>query len=531
MKPKISTTRPLLRRAPMLAAASTIALFAATAPSIAQTVVVANAMDIESTDPSREWSVTSLMVLNTLYDTLTAFDVDGVSLVPGLAESWEVADNNTRFTFNISDDAVFSDGSPVEAKDVEFTLTRSRNLGVAGFLYEGITEMNAPDPKTIEIVLSEGNIEFPALLASSISGIMNRDLVMENGGTTDPTTDQAEGWLLTQSAGSGPFILESFDPGNSLIITRNENYWGEAPAFDRMVMQNVQNPTAQALLLETGDADIALGLDSASADTIGNPNVVITKAQGADTIYMVLAPGAPDTNGQLTAEVREAIVSAIDFQGIVDDLADGAGRIQPSLIPLDYAGGSGLDAPTRDVEKARALLEEGGFADGVDLTVSFIEEVSFGINQNLLLQKVQQDLAEAGIRLTLNPVAEPIIEEMRANGTAPISIFGWGPDYAGVVPYVTSMGLYEGTWVADTAALNDVDEAQVPQTPELLNSALAAEGAEFEGIMREISELTMEKNVIIPLINPDVIRAHVSSVENFSCQYIYNCRFSSITLN
>ncbi len=518
-------------RAPFLGAASAVALMGAAAPLSAETVVVANAMDIESTDPSREWSITSLMVLSTMYDTLTTYDTDGTTLMPLLAESWEVADSNTRFTFQLREDAVFSDGSPVEAKDVVFSLNRARNIGAAGFLYEGIAEMNAPDAKTIEIVLSEGNIEFPALLASSISGILNSDVVIENGGTTDASTDQAEGWLVNNSAGSGPFELESFDPNNALILARNENYWGDAPEFDRMVMQNVQSPTAQALMLETGDADIALSLDAASADSISNPDVVVTKSQGADTIYMVLAPGAPDAGGQLKPEVREALVSAIDFQAIIDDLADGAGRIQPSLIPLDYPGGSGLETPVRDVEKARSLLADAGFDGGVDLTATFIEEVAFGINQNLLLQKVQQNLAEADIRLTLNPVSEPIMEEMRAEGTAPISIFGWGPDYAGVVPYVTAMGLYEGTWVAETAALTQAEEAFVPETPELLTAALAADEAEFLNLMTQISELTIDKNIIVPLINPDVIRATSSRVEGFSCQYIYNCRFSSISLN
>ncbi|MCR9194482.1 MAG: ABC transporter substrate-binding protein, partial [Hyphomonas sp.] len=301
----------------------TLAAFAPQAAAQDGTVVVASAFDIETFDPSREWSGTSLMVFHMVYDTLTAYSADGSQLVPLLAESWTASNNNATFTFNLDADAVFSDGSPVEAKDVIFSLERAKNVGIAGFLYEDIEEMTEVSLTTVEITLSESNSEFPALLASSISAILNSDVAMEQGATTDPATDEGESWLIANSAGSGPFVLESYDPGNAIILARNESFWRDKPAFGRFVMQNVQDPASQALLLETGGADIALGLDGASAGTITTDGVRIERAPSADAIYLVLGPGTEEAAGQLSPHVRQAIVHAIDFQGLIDDLAEG----------------------------------------------------------------------------------------------------------------------------------------------------------------------------------------------------------------
>ena len=161
---------------------------------------------------------------------------------------------------------------------------------------------------------------------------------------------------------------------------------------------------------------------------------------------------------------------------------------------------------------------------------TFIDEVSFGISHSLLMQRVQQDLAAAGIQIRLNPVSDPIMEEMNAEGSADISLWSWGPDYAGIVPYVTSMGLYEGTWVGDMAGIERAEEAQGAQTPELLAKALAADSSAFDGLKRGIAEETRAQNVIIPLINPSVVRASNQRIESFNCQFIYSCQFSAIEL-
>lgn len=516
---------------PLIATAG-LALASLPLPAWAQqsSVVVANAMDIETFDPSREWSGTSLMVFHMVYDTLTAYSADGSDIVPLLAASWTASEDNATFTFSLDPDARFSDGTPVEAKDVIFSLERAKNVGIAGFLYEGIEQMEAPTPDTVEITLSESNSEFPALLASSISAILNSDVVMEQGGTTDPATDLAEAWLISNSAGSGPFVLESYDPGNVIVLSKNENFWREAPAYDRFVMQNVQDPASQALLLETGGADIAMGLDGASAGTITDESVTIQSSPSAYAIYLIFGPGVPEAEGNLTPKVREAIVSAINFQGLIDDLAEGKGRIQPGIIPIDFAGGDGLPEPEYSVERARALMEEAGITGRITLPVTYIDETSAGISQTLLMQRVGQDLAEIGIDLELRPVSEPVMEQARAEGTAAASIVAWAPDYAGMVPYVTTFGLYEDTWVDVMSALHNAEEALIPETPQMLNEALTAGGEELEAIIRDLSQRTMDKNIVLPLMNPDLIRGLGPNVASFNCSWGFNCRFAEIEL-
>ena len=233
-------------------AAATETTAAATAPSgTARELVIARDMDINSLDLSRSYCDTCQILNTALYDTLITADVKDVNtLLPRLATTWEANADNTVFTFKLDPTAKFADGSPVEAKDVKWSWERLGNLkGSASYLIGGTTSIDTPDAGTVVVNFKEPNSAFLQIVAASYMGVINSDVASAQGASAAAdaaTADKAEPWFLKNSAGSGPYTLTSYTQGDSVVLTRNDNYWGKTkPVFPKVTMKQVKDSASQ----------------------------------------------------------------------------------------------------------------------------------------------------------------------------------------------------------------------------------------------------------------------------------------------
>ncbi len=305
-------------------------------PAAAQddTLVVARDMDVNSLDPGRAWCDTCQIYLSAVYETLVGLAPDNRTLVPGLAETWEISDDQTQFTFNLQPTAVFADGSPVEAKDVKWSWERLHNLkSGASFFMDPVASIETPDAKTVVVTLSAPNSEFLGITNSSYTGVVNSDVAIEHGANADldaDATDTAEPWFLENSAGSGPFTLAAYRPNDELRLARNESYWGDPPAFSEVVIRQTKDAVSQAQLLESGDADIAMQIDPDTAKSINSDEVTVNMVPSFNFVYVALSPGALGNQVPLTPEIRQAFGYALDYEGIID-FTPGRRRRPPGL--------------------------------------------------------------------------------------------------------------------------------------------------------------------------------------------------------
>ena len=185
-------------------------------------LVIDKSFDLVTMDPNRMFETTGGIIIPAMYDTLLTFENnDATQPKPSLAASFEANEDATEFTFTLRDDAVFSDGSPVEAADVVFSLNRVRELKSSGsFMMEGVTA-EAVDASTVRLTTEAPNPALPSFLPTPTLGIVNSDVVIENGGTDQPgadADDAAEEFLNSTSAGSGPYILESFSTTSETVV-------------------------------------------------------------------------------------------------------------------------------------------------------------------------------------------------------------------------------------------------------------------------------------------------------------------------
>lgn len=396
-------------------------------------LVIGHAESTDSYDPARGFTQTTGFVNRVTYQTLVTFpDENAGEILPLLAASWEVSDDDLSYTFTLNPEARFASGSPVTAADVVFSINRLKNVkGNPSFLADVIESVVANEDGTVTFKLTRVNPAFLNLLCNSAFSISEAAVVIANGGTDAEdaaTADMAGAWLDTNSAGSGPYILESWEPTVSTVLVRNPNYWRDREVyFDRVIVVNIPTPASQKAALEAGDIDLALDLTADQiAELQGNPNITIARFP-SNIVHFVLMNQDPEIGGIVSdPRVQKAVRLALDYEGFKELW----GGVQPAAnLAVGLLGALGEeDALSRDLDAARALLAEAGYPDGFDITLSYPDFSFQGVSMNVNAQKIQADLAEVGIRVTLNTQQLQVgLAEYRA-GQQGFAYWFWGPD-------------------------------------------------------------------------------------------------------
>lgn len=482
----------------------------------ADTLVIARSMDVNSLDPARAFCDTCQIYLTSVYDTLVTLDKDNKTLKPLLAQSWEVSDNQTIFTFHLDPKAVFADGAPVEAKDIKWSFERLKNIkGSPSFFMDGVKSIDVKDAATVVVTLEAPNGEFLNKLTAGFTGIINSALAIKNGATADAdaaNTDKAETWFLNNSAGSGPFKLTAYMPDSELRLARNDAYWAAKPAFGEVVFRQSQDAVSQSQLLESGAADIAMQVDFDTASSLNTEEVTVETIPSYNFLYVAIGAGAKGNQVPMTPDVRKAIALALDYEGVIEFTVGGQGKKQSAPVPNGFPGSEGLPERTRDLDAAKALLAEAGLADGFEMEAVYPNDNVYGVDLNMMMQKVQQDLAEAGIRVNLKPSTYPVWRDQINGDGIPLTAVYYAPDYFGTGQYANYFAMMPGTsWSKRAGAANNPSVIN-PKEAELLQKALAATPADQEKLYHELATEMMNDNIIIPLVSPNLVLAYRSDI-------------------
>ncbi len=476
------------------------------APADDSMLVIAIAEDTASLDPARSFETLPSIIHKATYQTLVTFPPDSVeSVIPDLAASWEISDDGTVYTFTLVDGAVFSNGDPVTANDVVFSFNRLKNItGNPSFLAETIASVEAPDEQTVVLTLTQPD---PAILAKLVFGafsVVNQAEVEANGGTAGEdaaTADGAEEWLNQNSAGSGPYVLESWEPGVETVLVRNDNYAGDAPAMERVIFRNIPEAATQKIQLEAGDIDIAMDLSADQAPALeSNPDVNLYQGL-SDTLIFLKGNQDPEIGGPFYDPlVQKAVRYALDYEGI--RLLSGGDAVTPaSMLPVGFLGAYEANSgPARDIEMAKSLLAEAGYGDGLDAELAYPDFTFAGVNFGTFAQKVQADLNESGFNITLAPSEIQVALESYRQGTEPFGLWLWLPDYRDSLDYVEF--LPDGVvgqrlnWTSENA-----DEEILALRDQLKVETDEAVRAELFGQMQDY---LIEKGPYAPLLQPGI---------------------------
>jgi peptide/nickel transport system substrate-binding protein len=426
-----------------------------------------------------------------------------------------VSEDGLTYTFMLRDDVVFSDGTPLSAEDVVFSINRLKNVkGNPSFLAGTIAGVEAADDLTVTFTLTEPRPDFLSQLANTAFSVSNAEVVRANGGTDAADaaeTDTADIFLNSTSAGTGPYVLESWMPQDEAVLVRNENYWGTAPYFDRILIVNIPESATQQVALEAGDVDIALDLTAEQIARLeGDAAFGIFQGAGKDTHFLLMNQD-PDIGGPMSNPlVQLAVRYALDYEGYRELW----GGVTPGTnLTVGLLGAFGQDrAFTRDVEQAKALLAEAGYPDGFDVTLTYPDFTNEGVDMNINAQKIQADLAEAGINVTLNPGEVQVALETYRSGQDAFSYWFWGPDI--LDPLDVLSFLPEGKVGGERANWRDANAEQ--EIIDLRDQARVESDHDARiALFEQIQEYLQQKGPWAPFILPPTKKAFDGSIQGF----------------
>lgn len=340
----------------ILLGASTAALMAGTAMA-KDDLTLAMQLEPPHLDPTSAaaGAIDSVLYSN-VFEGLTRFMGDG-SVVPGLAESWEISDDGLTYTFKLRSGVTFHDGTTMDAEDVKFSLDRinaedSANAQKA--LYSAISSVTVINPTTVEVKLSEPNGNMLFNLAWGDAVIVAPESI-EN--------------IKQQPIGTGAFKFDSWSQGDKIEISRNPDYWGTPAVLSKATFKFISDPTAAFAAMMAEDVDVFSGfpapenLPQFEADP--RFQVLIGSTEG-ETILSTNNKMPPFDN----VKVRAAVAHAIDRQAIIDGAMFGYGTpIGTHFAPHNPAYVDHTGMSNYDPERAKALLAEAGFPDGFETTL------------------------------------------------------------------------------------------------------------------------------------------------------------------
>jgi peptide/nickel transport system substrate-binding protein len=328
------------------------------------------------------------VMMDNVYETLVT--IDEGEIVPGLAESWEVSEDRTTYTFTLKEGVTFSNGAEFTAEDARFSIERvstdAWTNGLAAKL-DVVDSVEAPDDRTVVVTLSRPSNEFLFAMTTLVGAMFDTE------GVDD---------LANEPIGTGPFVFERWDRGSMITLVRNDDYHGDPPWFATVEMRYFRDGNAlnNAMLTDAIDIVSTVQAPEALAEFEGGAYQII---EGTTNGEVVLSMNQEEGNPLASLALRQAVRHAIDHQTLMDTCWAGRGTLIGSMAPPTdpwYEDRTG-DYPF-DQDRARELIEE---ADAQDTTLRLrIPTLPYAVACGTVVESM---LEEVGLEVTIDELEFP----------------------------------------------------------------------------------------------------------------------------
>lgn len=322
-----------------------------------------------------------------IYDSLYDLD-ENYELVPRAADSYEVSADACTYTFHLHEGITFTDGTPLDAAAVvanyEAAIDPANNWRRRRMFIESIDENTEETRVDSCTAVDDYTVEFhlPEPYAPFMNSVTQFYLISP-AALADSSWDYSK-----QSAGSGPYVLEEYAQGDHVSILRNEDYWGEAPSIDRVDFRVVPEAGSRIAALQTGEATAIYPMPTDQVATVraaGDINMV--SLESTTMRYVTL-----NTNYEPLSDVRvrQAMNYALNQDEYVKVMYSGAATPATSVLPEMVPGYKAQTPYEYDLEKAKSLLEEAGYADGFEVSVICDNSTQETKGATFVMQQLEQ---------------------------------------------------------------------------------------------------------------------------------------------
>ncbi len=457
--------------------------------------------DPSTLDPQAAGDLDESQVLRNVYESLVTYDPVTLAPAPGLATKWTISPDGLVYTFTIRQGVKFQNGRLLTADDVKYTFDRLANPdtgtsyttemlnnvhGIADARNSDATKrakeltgVKVIDPQTVQITLDAPVASFLQQL-SMLGG-----LIVPKEAATSPDFKE-------KPVGTGPYMLKEWVRQQTLTLVANPDYWGGAPAIKTVVFHVIPQTSQQVIEYQGGNLDIAF-VSTADLPRLQADSTLSSQLQNVPTLSeFELRVNLKDPD-MSKPEVRLALAMSIDRETIVKTILNGQGTPAYGLIPPGLSSYDKSYNPfPHDTTKAKALLASAGYPNGIDL------EVRTGTDQtqNLILGAIQQQVADAGIRLKVNSTETTVYNTDRGACKMQMGSVVWTLDHPDA-DNVVSLLLGPSGSRKNCGYDSYPQEAQIA---DLLNKANALPlGPDRDALMQQAQKVGLDVAAIIPI--------------------------------
>ncbi len=367
-------------------------------PTYGGSVVVGIQQDIDSLDPHKATAAGTKEILFNIFEGLVKPDENG-NLMNAVASDYTVSEDGLVYTFTLRDGVKFHDGSLVTAEDVKYSLERVSGLLNGEVLIStmaAITSVTISDDKTVQVTVDSPN---PELIYSFTAAIIPAG------------SGESEG---AKPIGTGPFSFVSYVPQEGIVVAKHAEYWQEGlPYLDEVTFKIIANVDTAMLDIKGGSVDIVPYLTDSQAAELGSDfNIVSAPSNVVQALFLNCSEGV-----LADVRVRQAICYALDKDMVSQFVAGGNGTlISSAMLPTlqdYYVDLNDTYGNTANVEKAKQLLAEAGYPDGIDLEITVPSNYDVHVEAT---EVVAEQLKQANINVTINAVEWGVWLEETYNG-------------------------------------------------------------------------------------------------------------------
>lgn len=382
--------------------------------SAGNSIVVARPADIFTFDPFNTQDDRSMFTQLTVFERLVKLTADGKSVEPELATEWSVAEDGMSATFKLREDVKFWNGNPLTSKDVVFSLTRAIDQnGSWGFLFSPVKSVEAVDPHTVRIVMSEPFAPLlPALSTFAAS-------IYEEANFTAKGAAAGENPM-----GTGAYMLKSWERGQNVVLVKNPNYWQPGkPSVDSITFRVVGDENARALQLASGAIQVATDVPANQIDQITAAGGQVVSVEGSSVGFVTINQKVKPFD---QAAVRCAMAWAVDRDSIAKSIYFGRAHAAKSILPAATFFYDPNTSPIGyDLEKARAFLASSTVPNGFAFTAT----VPSGDNVKLAIAQIwAASLAKIGITMNIEQIEATTAQELYNTERFTMRISAWTND-------------------------------------------------------------------------------------------------------
>jgi len=491
-----------------------LGMIGAQAQTNESTLVIAKAADPQTLDPAVTMDNNDWTITYPLYQRLVAYEVSsdgkGLTSVTGeLAQSWSVSDDGLQWVFDLADGHKFSDGTPVDAKAVEYSFKRlfAMGQGPAAPFPEG-TQIEMTGPMQVTFTLPQAFAPFLYTLAIDGASIVNPNLATQDG-------DEGSGWLSSHSSGSGAYMLENWERGQSLTLKPNPHYGGTKPAIDTVRVEIVPEASVRRLRLEAGDVDIAeeLPVDQlASLSQNEGVDVKIFPSLSVTYLYLNNARAPFDD-----VHMRRAASYAMDRASIAENILGGHGMALDGPVP------EGMWSKTQDIttypfdlDKAQAELAQ---ASNNNRTISLLYSDRDPLWEPIAIA-TQAYLSMIGLEVNLEKLANATFRDRLQNGDFDIALGNWSPDFSD--PFMFMNYWFDSSLHGLPGNRSFYTNAQVDEL--LQQAVLVTDEQERSRLYAQVQKIVTDEAAYIYLYQKDFRIAMRGAVEG----YVFNPMLENI---